>query len=138
MYLIYSSYCLVDATLPPNLLKFVQLLCSVEAIPLLGITGLTFLAKEALGYPVLMLAVDKAAPELQFGGLHALVTEIWSRADTAPATIQKRTSAEEKSGPAACPAQVTAESRPSVAADVSSWHLARRPDGEPAFVVPVH
>jgi hypothetical protein len=136
-----SRYCLMDSTqMPPNLLKFVQLLCRAESVPLVGLGGLAAVAREALGYPLLMLSVDRAAPAAHpFERLNTLVSEIWQRAGMA--ADSKDSSAASHITPSAkntsCPAvALVSDSAKKISSH--SWLLPRRADGQPAFVIPAN
>jgi hypothetical protein len=144
LFIIFSRYCLMDSTqMPPNLLKFVQLLCRAECVPLVGLGGLAAVTREALGYPVLMLSVDRAAPAGHpFHQLDTLVSEIWERAGISPvvsvAADSKDSSAASHTTPSAKNTSSPAVSLVSESAKKSnhSWLLPRRADGQPAFVIP--
>ena len=132
----------MDSTqMPPNLLKFVQLLCRAESVPLVGLGGLAAVTREALGYPLLMLTVDRAAPAGHpFERLNTLVSEIWQRAGMSPvAADSKDSSAASHTTPSAKntsvpPVGLVSESAKKISSH--SWLLPRRADGQPAFVIP--
>jgi hypothetical protein len=132
----------MDSTqMPPNFLKFVQLLCHAESIPLVGLGGLAAVTREALGYPLLMLSVDRAAPAGHpFERLNTLVSEVWQRAGVSPVAGDiKDSSAASHTTPSAkdtsCPAVgLVSESAKKISSH--SWLLPRRADGQPAFVIP--
>jgi hypothetical protein len=132
----------MDSTqMPPNLLKFVQLLCRAESVPLVGLGGLAAVTREALGYPLLMLSVDRAAPAGHpFNQLDTLVREIWQRAGMLPvAADSKASSAASHIAPSAKNTPVPAVGLVSESVknlSSHSWHLPRRADGMPAFVIP--
>jgi len=132
----------MDSTqMPPNLLKFVQLLCRAESVPLVGLGGLAAVTREALGYPLLMLTVDRAAPAGHpFERLNTLVSEIWQRAGMSPVAADSKdsspashttSSAKNTSSPAVGLVSESAKKNSS-----HSWLLPRRADGQPAFVIP--
>jgi hypothetical protein len=131
----FFSFCFVDeAQMPRNLMDFVQLLCRVENIPLLGLKGLVDLTCESVGFPVLMLTVDKAAPE-PFNRLSEQVMEIWNatmspgeKTVLVPGPTLADTKLVKVSEKAAVPVAASGNS-------ASCWHLAKRADGRPAFTI---
>ena len=132
---IFLSFLLIDKEqMPRNLVTFVELLCRVENIPLLGLSGLAALTKEAVGFPVLMLAIDRAAPESSFGRLNNLVNEIWNRS-LKPVVSDEAVMPRVSMSSDASPVKSSADKKAVVLPAVPSWQLARRPDGQPAFVV---